>query len=97
MKLARHTPDGKHYLECPLEYWDLFYQCWSRDETHPAPMPMGHRMFTHPLEYGMVVMEVPDSDLIQSARKMIPPTNSKDGIHRLFGWTENEIKRSKVR
>jgi hypothetical protein len=92
MKLARRIPTGKHYIECPLEHWGLFHDCWLQDQTHPIPMPMGHQMFTHPLEYNVTVMEIPDDELIRAAHNVTAP--STPGRHRLFGWTETEVAKA---
>lgn len=73
MRMARRMANGDHFIECPVDVWDMFYECWQRDNTHPAPMPVGHRMFSHPTEYGVRVFEVDDNVLMRAVMRELTP------------------------
>ena len=67
MRMARRKSNGEHFLEVPPEHWDLFLGRNQADGSHPAPMPVGHRMFNFPQEYGVDVFEVDDVLLLAAA------------------------------
>jgi hypothetical protein len=66
IRMARKNVGGEHFIECPNNLWDAAFERRNREETSAIPMPMGHRMFNHPLEYGVEVYRI-DRAILEKA------------------------------
>lgn len=71
MKIAR-TTTGEHYIECPIDLWEIFLQAREKDETQPSPMPVGHMMFRKPETYGItMVFDLRQEAMIEQAKNIL--------------------------
>jgi len=66
-KMARKLASGRLFLEVPAEHWDIFERAWQYDNSHPCPMPVGHRMFRQPREYGCSIVGDIDAKMLIDA------------------------------
>ena len=70
-KLVRRNVRGEHFFECPKELWLDALTAWDNDHSRACPMPVGHRMFTHPTEYNVSIVKTLDEKEITDTLKSI--------------------------
>ena len=59
-RVVRNPKTGEIFIETPDFLWDERHSVWMTDHSQPCPMPMDHRMFRFPLEYGQGYERMPD-------------------------------------
>ena len=59
MKLRRtvKTKTYEYAIETPDRLWNVTLEAWKIDNRQPYPLPMGSRIFSHPEEYGAILIE----------------------------------------
>jgi hypothetical protein len=63
IRMARKNVGGEQFIECPANLWDAIFERRDREGTSAIPMPMGHRMFTHPIEYGVDIYMIDQEEI----------------------------------
>lgn len=57
MRRTVKTKTGEYAIETPEWLWTKTLETWKADNRLPYPLPMDSRIFTHPEEYGAVLIE----------------------------------------